>query len=224
MPRATRQYPAERRQQETVRRRELRPPRLASQDRQLVAQRKNLQLLRAVAAYEQNDQLEQPAGEHKHKRHDQRESPKDGIPTLSRPPPITSSGHAIKPPAEFVHPTCSSNTISSNARNYLFPRPVAEARRPSRLFPASSASECTRTITPGAVRFQIRPTTSPSRRSRSATPPDCPSLRLTRGSSPPRGSHRRGSSSRRADNGLERERIRLGCWSLKRSAKRPDNR
>jgi len=104
MPRATRQHAAEGRQQETVRRRELRPPRLASQDRQLVAQDENLQLLGAVAAHEQNDQFEQPAGEDINERHDQREPPKDGMPTLSRPSPIMPSGMEASHRPSFCTP------------------------------------------------------------------------------------------------------------------------
>jgi hypothetical protein len=57
-PRATRQHPAERRENQPVPRRELRPPRLPPQNRQLVTQHEDLQFLRALAAPEQHDQLE----------------------------------------------------------------------------------------------------------------------------------------------------------------------
>src|SRR3989442_15471311 len=50
------------------------------------------------------DQLEQPAGEDINERHDQREPPKEGMPTLSLPSPIMPSGMEASP-TEFVHPT-----------------------------------------------------------------------------------------------------------------------
>ena len=60
LPSATRQHPAERRQHQPVGGRELWPPRLSPQDRQLMPQNEDLELLRAVAAREQQDEREQP--------------------------------------------------------------------------------------------------------------------------------------------------------------------
>jgi hypothetical protein len=57
-PRATRKHPAGRRKQQAVALRELRPPDLPPQDRQLVPQDKDLHLLRAIAAPEQHGQRE----------------------------------------------------------------------------------------------------------------------------------------------------------------------
>jgi hypothetical protein len=81
-PRPTRQHPAERSQQQPVIRRELRPPHLPPQDRQLVPQHQDLELLRALATREQHDQLEQTAGEDVHQRHDQESLRWTGASTL----------------------------------------------------------------------------------------------------------------------------------------------
>jgi hypothetical protein len=87
-PRATRHRPAERGQQQPIARRELRPPHLSPQDRQLVPQHEDLELLRALAAPEQHHQLEQTADEEVHHRHGQAQPPEDGkrrrYPDLSR--------------------------------------------------------------------------------------------------------------------------------------------
>src|SRR5438874_1080651 len=49
-----------------------------------MTQHQDLQLLRALAAREQYDQPEQPAGDDVDNRHDQERPPKDGPPTLPR--------------------------------------------------------------------------------------------------------------------------------------------
>lgn len=51
---------------------------LPPQDRQLVTQHEDLELLRALAAPEQHDQLEQTAGKDVHRRHGQEQRPVDG--------------------------------------------------------------------------------------------------------------------------------------------------
>src|SRR5438034_247461 len=53
VPQAPRDYSAQRRQDEPVALRQLRPPRLPPQDRQLVAQNEQLEFLRAITAREQ---------------------------------------------------------------------------------------------------------------------------------------------------------------------------
>jgi hypothetical protein len=45
-------------------------------------QHEDLKLLRALAACEQHDQLEQAAGKDVHQRHDQEQPPEDGTATL----------------------------------------------------------------------------------------------------------------------------------------------
>ncbi len=60
--------PAERRQQQPVGRREPRTGDLPTQDRQLVPKDENLELLRALVAREQHDQLEQTAHDDAHQR------------------------------------------------------------------------------------------------------------------------------------------------------------
>ena len=60
-PRAARQHPAESRKQYSIVRLEPRPVDLAAEDRPLVAEHKNLQLLRSVAAPDENDQLQHAA-------------------------------------------------------------------------------------------------------------------------------------------------------------------
>jgi hypothetical protein len=57
-PRSARQHPAQHGQQKPVARRELRPPHLPPQHRQLVPQHQDLELLCALAATEQHHQLE----------------------------------------------------------------------------------------------------------------------------------------------------------------------
>ena len=60
-PRAARKHPAERRQQDTVVRLEVRTADLAAKDRQLVAEYEDLEFLRSILAAEQHDQLQQAA-------------------------------------------------------------------------------------------------------------------------------------------------------------------
>jgi hypothetical protein len=86
-PRATWQHPTERSQEKPVGWRELRPPHLPPQNRQLVPQHQDLELLRALAAREQQDQLEQTAGKDVHQRQGHEQPPGDGTPTLPRPQP-----------------------------------------------------------------------------------------------------------------------------------------
>ncbi len=50
-----------------------------------MTQHEDLELLRALAAREQHDQLKQPADDHVNDRHDQERPPQDGLPTLPRP-------------------------------------------------------------------------------------------------------------------------------------------
>jgi hypothetical protein len=76
-PRATRQHPAERGQEQPVARREPRSPDLPAQDRQLVAQHQDLKLLGALAAPEQHHQLEQTTGKDVDQRQDQEPPPED---------------------------------------------------------------------------------------------------------------------------------------------------
>jgi hypothetical protein len=54
-------HPAQRRQQDPVVRLEAWPPDLAAKNRQLVAKDENLQLLRAIPAAEEHEQLERAA-------------------------------------------------------------------------------------------------------------------------------------------------------------------
>jgi hypothetical protein len=70
-PRWPRQRPAQRRQQHTVGRPQLRPSHLALQDLQLVAQHKNLELLRPLGAQAKHDQLEQTPAHPVHQRDQQ---------------------------------------------------------------------------------------------------------------------------------------------------------
>jgi hypothetical protein len=58
-PRAARKHPAERRHQDPVLRVEGRPPDLAAEDRQLVAEHEDLELLRSIATAEEHDEVEQ---------------------------------------------------------------------------------------------------------------------------------------------------------------------
>jgi hypothetical protein len=57
---------------------------MPAQNRQLVPQHENLQLLRALATAEQHDQLEQPTHDDVHQRQAQRRPPEDGLRTLPR--------------------------------------------------------------------------------------------------------------------------------------------
>jgi hypothetical protein len=89
-PRATRQHPAECSQEKPVAWRELRPPHLPPQDRQLMPQHQDLKLLRALTAPEQHDQLEQTACKDVHQRRKQEQPPRRRNPTLSAKSPPTS--------------------------------------------------------------------------------------------------------------------------------------
>ncbi len=84
LPRTARQHPTERREQQPVAGLKPRPFRLPAQDQQLMTQHEDLQFLRALAAPEQNDQLEQPADDDVHERQAQGRPPQDGLPTLPR--------------------------------------------------------------------------------------------------------------------------------------------
>ncbi len=104
VPGATRQHPAEHRQHQPIGVRELRPPRLPPQDRQLLAQHEDLELHRVVTTREQQHQREQPANDDVDERHEHRPPPKTGPPTLPRSHRSTSST-AARLTIEFVHPT-----------------------------------------------------------------------------------------------------------------------
>jgi hypothetical protein len=79
---------------------EARPPDLAAKDRQLVAEHENLQLLRAVAATDQNDQLEQATDNEVEGGHKQRRPPANGDADA------TAGSSALAPhPIEYLHPT-----------------------------------------------------------------------------------------------------------------------
>src|SRR5439155_3218228 len=84
LPQAPIQHSAERRQYEPVALRRLRPPRLPPRDRQLVPQNEQLEFLRAIAAREQQDECEQPAGNEVDERHKHRQPPRTRAPTLPR--------------------------------------------------------------------------------------------------------------------------------------------
>jgi hypothetical protein len=89
-PGAPGQQAAECRQQQPVRRGELGPRDLPAQDRQLVSQHQDLQLLRALTASEQHDQLKQTADHDIHQRPQHARPPRggraDAIPPEAEPP------------------------------------------------------------------------------------------------------------------------------------------
>src|SRR6266542_3627160 len=124
LPRATRHHSAQRRQYQPVALRQLRAPRLPPQDRQLVAQNEQLELLRAVAAREQQDEREQPTGDDVDERHEHRQPPRTGPPTLPRPSQPTS-GTAPAPhdrvcaPHAVVEPL---DTEAAKAQDLIFAR------------------------------------------------------------------------------------------------------
>src|SRR5213596_1808573 len=69
-----------------------------------MAQSERLEFLRAVAAREQQDEREQPTGNEVDERHQHREPPRTGAPTLPGLP-ATRSGTPRRLTTEFVHPT-----------------------------------------------------------------------------------------------------------------------
>src|SRR6185437_6488266 len=84
VPGTARQHPAKRCQQQTVVWLKPRPLDLAAKDRELVAEHENLQILLAVSATDQDDQLEQTADNEVEGRQKQRRPPADE--TLTLPP------------------------------------------------------------------------------------------------------------------------------------------
>src|SRR5438067_1897823 len=80
VPAAARQHPAEGGEQQPVVRLKPRPVDLAAKDRDLVAEDKDLELLRSVAAAEEHDQFEQAADNDVEGGHKQRRPPTDGAP------------------------------------------------------------------------------------------------------------------------------------------------
>jgi hypothetical protein len=78
MPRAPRQHLTQRRKEEPILWLEPRMANLPTKNRQLVAEDKNLQLLRALTAAEKHDQLKQAAEEEVDGGHKQRRPPADG--------------------------------------------------------------------------------------------------------------------------------------------------
>lgn len=72
---------------------EPRPAHLPAQDRQLLTKDRDLQLLRALAAREEHDESEQPAGDDVDNRHDQERPPQDGLATLPPRPQTAAPGH-----------------------------------------------------------------------------------------------------------------------------------
>jgi hypothetical protein len=77
-PGISRQQPAERGQQQPVTGREPRPGNLSTQNRQLVTQDENLQLLRTLAPAEQHDELKQTADDSVRQRPEQAQPPEGG--------------------------------------------------------------------------------------------------------------------------------------------------
>jgi hypothetical protein len=79
---------------------ESRLPDLAAKNRQLVAEHKNLELLRLVAAPNEHDQLQQAADDDVQGWHKQRRPPASGEPDA------TATSATLEPhPSEFLHPT-----------------------------------------------------------------------------------------------------------------------
>jgi hypothetical protein len=71
-----------------------------------MAHNEQLEFLRAVAAREQQDKREQPAGNEADERNEHKKAPKTGAPTLPPPPPHpTCPRHRPRLATEFVHPT-----------------------------------------------------------------------------------------------------------------------
>jgi hypothetical protein len=77
-----------------------RPVDLAAKDREFVAEYKDLQLLRAIAAAEEHDQLEQAADNEVKRGHTQRRPPTDGTPDAT-----AASAVPVRHLIGFLHPT-----------------------------------------------------------------------------------------------------------------------
>jgi hypothetical protein len=91
---------------------ETRPPRLPAEDRQLVPEHEDLELLRTIAPGEQYQKRKQTTDDEVERRHKQRRPPKTEDPTL---PP--SESRASTTAAEFPHPTRNHGEV-------LGPEPV----------------------------------------------------------------------------------------------------
>jgi len=102
LPRATRQHAAQPGEQQPVARRVQRPSNLPPQDRQLVPQHKDLELLRALAAPEQNHQLEQPTHTSTYTNDLAKKTSKG--PAVDATATSTASAPALSP-IGFMHPT-----------------------------------------------------------------------------------------------------------------------
>jgi hypothetical protein len=97
LPRATRHYAAEGRQQQSVALRQLWPPRLPAQDRQLVPQHEDLEFHRAVAAREQQHEREQPAGDDVDEQHEHGQPPRRDRRRYRAPSEPTPRPRAVPP-------------------------------------------------------------------------------------------------------------------------------
>jgi hypothetical protein len=103
-----------------------------------VAQNKELEFLRAVAAREQQDKREQAAGDDIDERHEHRQPPRTGRPTLPGPP-ANPSPAAPRLTIEFVHPTgLPVDDVRTATRGFskcerLMSAPVASGPSESRL-------------------------------------------------------------------------------------------
>jgi hypothetical protein len=92
-----RQHPAQHRQYQPVAFRQPRARRPPAQNRQLMAQNKELEFLRAVATREQQDEREQAADDNVDERHEHRQPPTTGAPTL--PPGLPPAPHHASRPS-----------------------------------------------------------------------------------------------------------------------------
>jgi hypothetical protein len=86
-PGPTRQRPTQRSQEQPVRLSQLRPPPLPAQDRELVPQHQDLQLLRPRRPTTEHHQPEQTANDHVRKRPQHAPPPPDGEADATRPQP-----------------------------------------------------------------------------------------------------------------------------------------
>jgi hypothetical protein len=133
-PRRAREDAAERGEQQPVALLEPRPVHLPPQDRQLVTQPEDLQLLRTFAAREQHDQREQPAREDVQKRRDQEQPSTGGDPDATP----TAPGQHLR------YPKRRPSLCTPRDRS-VPPSHPARSRRCSRQHPGTCARGSTTT-------------------------------------------------------------------------------
>jgi hypothetical protein len=155
LPAASRQDPAQRREQQPVVRLESRLTDLPTEDRQLVPEHENLELLRPVTPSEEHDQLQQPTDDGVQQRYKQRRPPAVG------PADATAASLAHGRNPNWVSAPHEIRRGSDRRRGRIFPAGHRRSRlvRPRRGTGSPQRSGCLRLFLLPTGLILVPPTT-----------------------------------------------------------------